>query len=183
MSQNKVYLSIGRHGRYGFGNTAILREDMLSSYAMGQMLNQTFPPCTCVYHSSLERAIITARFQALGLNCTHLLENECLNENIPKFEVQKFFNRLLKYTDDNVQYYHFVTHLPVIEKLGLPFLAAGDVCLLTSDNWRDMLAENYTVQIINAQPANIELWQKIKQTPTTLDKLSAAEIYTLLRKL
>lgn len=181
MPENKVYLTIGRHARYGLGNTAILREDMLSAYATGKMLQQILPPCSCVYHSPLERAVITAKFQALGLNCNHLLENKFLDESTPKYEVQKFINHLLELTDTNVRYYHFVTHLPIIEKLGLPFLAAGEICLLTADNWQEMLSENYALQTISPCQPNLELWQKIEQTPATLEKLSTDEIYALLQ--
>lgn len=181
MATNKVYISIGRHARYGLGNTPILREYMLSAYETGKMLQQILPPCACVYHSPLERAVVTAQFQALGLKCEHLLENEFLNESTPKYEVQKFFNRLLEFTEDSTLYYHFVTHLPIIEKLGLPFLAAGEICLLTAANWQAMLSENYELQIIKTSAPSLELWKKIKQTPTSLENLSMNEIYSLLR--
>ena len=180
MSNSKVYISIGRHEHYGYGDTAILRSDMLTAYQTGKMLKEWLPPCETVYFSPLERAKETARFQALGMGCRHLLESPFLSEDTPKFEVQKFINGLLNLTDASVQYYHFVTHLPVAEKLGLPFLAAGDVCLLTADNWQSMLSENYTVQTIRAPQPDIKLWQKIKQTPDSLELLSADEIYNLL---
>ena len=183
MPQNKVYITIGRHARYGLGDTPILREDMLSAFQTGMNLRQILPPCACVYHSPLERAVITAKFQALGLKCDHILEVADLNENMPKYEVQKFSNRLLEFTDDKTQYYHFVTHLPVIEKLGLPFLAAGEICLLTADNWQAMLSENFALQIIKTPQITAEMWQKIGQTPPTFDKLSTSKIYALLQKL
>ena len=183
MLQNKVYITIGRHERYGLGDTAILREDMLAAFQTGVNLRQILPPCACVYHSPLERAVVTAKFQALGLNCDHIIEAADLSENTPKYEVQKFFNRLLQYTDESVQYYHFVTHLPVVEKLGLPFLTAGEICLLTADNWQAMLSENFALQTIKVPAIGVELWQKTGLTAASLEKLSTAEIYALLQKL
>ena len=114
MMPPKVYLSFGRHQRYGYGDTAILREDMPRAYLTGKMLQQTLPPCAAVYHSPLPRAVETAQFTALGLNCSHLLEIPALAEDTPKFEVQKFLNGLLQNTDNSMAYYHFVTHLPVV---------------------------------------------------------------------
>jgi phosphohistidine phosphatase SixA len=182
MLSNKVYLSIGRHEHYGYGDTAILRSDMLTAFQTGKMLQECLPSCETVYFSPLERAAETARFQALGMGCSHLLESKFLSEDTPKFEVQKFINGLLQLTTDSVRYYHFVTHLPVAEKLGLPFLGAGDVCLLTADSWQDMLNENYAVQTIRAPQPDIKLWQKIKQSPDSLEQLSADEIYEILKK-
>lgn len=182
MSNNKVYISIGRHEHYGHGDTAILRADMLTAFQTGKMLQQWLPTCETIYFSPLERAAETARFQALGMGCSHLLESQFLSEDTSKFEVQKFFNRLLELTPDSVRYYHFVTHLPVAEKLGLPFLGAGDVCLLTADNWSDMLGENYKLQTIHAPQVDVALWRKIQQTPDSLERLSADEIYDLLQQ-
>ena len=182
MSSNKVYISIGRHEHYGYGDTAILRADMLTAFQTGKMLKEWLPPCETIYFSPLERAAETARFQALGMGCSHLLESQFLSEDTPKFEVQKFFNRLLKLTPDSVRYYHFVTHLPVAEKLGLPFLGAGDVCLLTADSWQNMLSENYTLQTVRAPQVDIDIWQQIAQNPDSLEQLSADEIYDMLKK-
>lgn len=178
----KVYLSIGRHEHYGYGDTAILRTDMLTAFQTGRLLKNILPPCETIYFSPIERATETARFQALGMACSHLLESDFLREDTPKFEVRKFFNRLLELTDASVRYYHFVTHLPVAEKLGLPFLGAGDVCLLTADNWSDMLGENYKLQTIRAPQVDVALWRKIQQTPDSLERLSADEIYGLLQQ-
>lgn len=181
MADTKVYLSFGRHERYGF-DTPILREDMVAAYLIGVHLRQILPPCATVYHSPLERAAETARFEALGMNCPHLLETEFLTESAPKFTVQKFVNNVLTNTDHSVQYYHFVTHLPVVEKLGLPFLGAGDVCLLTADNWTDMLAENFSVQTMRRPEVQAFLWMKWQQTSQNLEKLSPDDIYRLLQK-
>ena len=177
MPKNKVYLTFGRHERYG-DDTAIAREDMLAAYHTGTLLATVLPPCATVYHSPLARAAETAKFEALGLCCNHLIETEFLEESAPKFTIQKFINGLLQNTDNAVQYYHFVTHLPVVEKLGLPFLAAGDVCLLTADNWAEMLAENFETQLLQKPALPLEIWQKFDLT--CFDKSSADEIYQTL---
>ena len=182
MSNNKVYITVCRHERYGVGDTPIWREGMVRAWQTGNNLRQILPPCDAIYHSPLARAKTTAEFQALGLQCNHLLQVDELSEDTPKFEVQKFFNRLLQYSNEDSFFYSFVTHLPVIEKFGLPFLAAGDVCLLTADNREQMLAENFTLEVISAAPVSAETWQKIDHTPTTIEALSSAEIYGLLNK-
>ena len=178
-AQTEFYLSFGRHGRYG-SDTAIEREDMLSAYLTGRQLKAWLPECATVYHSPLARAAETARFEALGIGIEHLLCVEALAENATKFEINKFINDLLCYTDESVQYYHFVTHLPVVEKLGLPFLGAGEVCLLSADNKDEMLAENFKLQVIKKPEISAEIWQKLALTPESLRTLSANEIYRQL---
>lgn len=182
MPQNKFYLSFGRHERYG-SDTAIEREDMLAAFLTGRQLKLWLPECATVYHSPLERAVETARFEALGLKTEHLLCVEAMEESATKFEINKFINELLNYTDDTVAYYHFVTHLPVVEKLGLPFLGAGEVCLLTAENKDEMLAENFKLQIIKKPQVGAEIWQKLNLTPDGLEKMSADEIYQLVLRL
>ena len=179
MAENKFYLSIGRHERYGF-DTAIQREDMLCAYLSGLMLKSCLPKCETVYHSPLARAKETARFEALGMECTHLLEVEALEESAPTFTIRKFINNLLQNTDDTVSYYHFVTHLPVAEKLGLPFLSAGEICLLTAENKEEMLKENFSVQLIKKPEIPHELWHLLELSATDLEHLSADEIYRKL---
>lgn len=176
---HKFYLSFGRHERYG-SDTAIEREDMLAAFLTGLELKKWLPECTTVYHSPLERAVETARFEALGMGVEHLLCVEALEESATKFTINKFINELLHYTDETVQYYHFVTHLPVAEKLGLPFLGAGDVCLLSTENKDEMLCENFKLQVINKPKIPLEMWQKTGLTAGTLDTLSADEIYRIL---
>ena len=178
MPQNKVYISIGRHERYG-SDTPIEREDMLAAYLTGAALKQVLPRCETVYHSPLARAVCTARFEALGLSCHHLLESEFLIENATTFEVRRFFNQILSNTADDERYYHFVTHLPVVEKLGLPFLGAGEVCLLTADDWPAMLAENFSVQVLKKPPLTAEIWRQVT-TDNSLERLSTEEIYARL---
>ncbi|MBQ8671290.1 MAG: histidine phosphatase family protein [Alphaproteobacteria bacterium] len=175
----EVYLSIGRHERYGY-DTAIERIGMLEAYLSGKYLKKFLPKCETIYHSPLARAAETARFQALGMECSHILQIDALDEDTPKFTVQKFLNGLLQNTTDTVRYYHCVTHLPVIEKLGLPFLAAGEICLLTAQNWQEMLSENYSLQVIKVPVIPVELWQKLKLIPESLERLTAKEIYNLV---
>jgi len=175
MKNPEFYLCFGRHGRYG-SDTAIEREDMLSAYLMGKQLQLILPDCTAIYHSPIARAVETARFNALGMKCNHLLETEFLAEDASTFAIRSFLNRLLQNSDDHVHYYHFVTHLPVVEKLGLPFLSAGEVCLLSAANREEMLAENFTVQIISKPIVQIELLQNFPNLAT----LSTDEIYSCL---
>lgn len=182
MQKNKFYLSIGRHERYGT-DTPIEREDMLCAYLSGLLLKSYMPPCETVYHSPLARAKETARFEALGMNCTHLLEVDELEESATTFTIRKFINNLLQNTDDKVSYYHFITHLPVAEKLGLPFLGAGEICLLTAENKEEMLRENYTLQIIRKPEVPMEMWQQLDLTSQNLIQLSADEIYQKLTDL
>ncbi len=182
MAQNKFYLSFGRHERYG-SDTAIEREDMLSAFISGRQLKEWLPACTTVYHSPLARAVETARFEALGMGVSHLLCIEALEESATKFEINKFINELLYYTDESVVYYHFVTHLPVVEKLGLPFLGAGEICLLTAENKAEMMAENYKVQVIAKPIIDVNLLQKLNLTLADLDELSADEIYQKLAQI
>lgn len=179
MAPNKFYLSFGRHERYG-SDTAIEREDMPAAFLSGRQLKEWLPTCTTVYHSPLARAAETARFEALGMGVSHLLCVEALNEDATKFAIQKFINELLNYTDDSVAYYHFVTHLPVVEKLGLPFLGAGEICLLTADNKDEMLAENFKLQVIAKPKFDIRILQKLNLTVADFNKLSADEIYQKL---
>lgn len=176
MKQNKFYLSLGRHERYG-SDTPIEREDMIAAYLTGREIQACLPKCAVVYHSPLERAAETARFEALGLKCNHLLCVEALEESANKFTIVKFISELLRYTEENVQYYHFVTHLPVVERLGLPFLGAGEVCLLTAENKQEMQAENFSLQVIKKPQISAQIWQKLDLTPDILPQLSADEIY------
>lgn len=182
MQKNKFYLSIGRHERYGT-DTPIEREDMVCAYLSGLVLGNILPPCETIYHSPLARAVETARFEALGMGCAHLLEVEALEESATTFTIRQFINNLLQNTENTVSYYHFVTHLPVAEKLGLPFLSAGEICLLTADNREEMLKENYTLQVIKRPEVPAEVWQKLNLTPQSLSRLSADEIYQKLTDL
>ena len=181
MSESKFYLSIGRHGRYG-SDTPIEREDMLCGYWSGFMLKAVLPECETVYHSPLARAVTTARFQALGMGCSHILEVGELDEDTPSFTIRRFINNLLQNTDENVHWYHLVTHLPVAEKLGLPFLGAGDICLLIADSKEEMLQENFEIQMIKKQEIPLEIWQKIGLTAADLKLMSEDEIYQRLNR-
>lgn len=179
-AQTEFYLSFGRHERYG-SDTAIEREDMIAAFLTGLRLKACLPECTTIYHSPLARAAETARFEALGMGVEHLLCVEALEESATKFEIGRFINELLHYTDETVRYYHFVTHLPVVEKLGLPFLGAGEVCLLTAENKDEMLAENFKLQVIKRPEISAEIWKKLDLNPNALRNMSADEIYQKLQ--
>lgn len=146
MPQNKVYLSFGRHGRYG-RDTAIDRASMLEAFLSGQKLKAELPPCSAVYHSPVSRAVLTAKFRARGLSCPRILSVEQLSEDSPASVIHRFINLLIADAPAEESHYHFVTHLPVIEKLGLPDLGAGEICICEAEDWTEMLAENFTVRL------------------------------------
>lgn len=181
MSKNKVYISIGRHERYGT-DMPIEREGMFRAYLTGLGLHQMLPACETIYHSPLPRAVSTAKFEAIGLGCSHILESEFLEESTPSFHIRRFFNQILAHTTEDVRYYHFVTHLPVIEKLGLPFLATGEVCLLTAENWQEMMAENFTLQVLTSPVVDAQFYQKFDLTAETLLSFSENDIFAILNK-
>lgn len=145
-AQNNVYLSFGRHGRYG-RDTAIDRKSMLEAFLTGRRLQKELPPAETVYYSPIARAVQTAEFRALGMECTHTLPVPQLSEETPAFVCRKFINTLTVQANENVFHYHFVTHLPVVEKLGLPDLGAGEICVCAAENWQEMLADNFSVTI------------------------------------
>lgn len=180
--QNKFYLAFGRHERYGSPGTAIEREDMIAAYLSGRKLKNILPPCACVYHSPLRRAAETAHFEAAGLGCENLTEVDALIDTETSFGTRKFLNALLRDVPENVFYYHIVTHLPVLEKLGLPFAGTGEIYLLTAENSAEMLAENFTLQKIQKPQVTAAVWRKLKLTPQSLQKMSADEIYSAITK-
>lgn len=180
-NNNKVYLSFGRHGRYG-RDTAIERLSMLEAYLSGKYLLNNYPTCDTLYHSPIARALQTAEFRALGMNCEHLIEAQKLSEDTPTFEIRKFINTLLAQSS-NEHHYHFVTHLPVIEKLGLGELGCGEMIVLSAQNWQEMLSENFEQKHL-ALPnidASVALLQKIGYTAQEFNIAPAEEIYNCLR--
>ena len=60
-------------------------------------------------------------------------------------------------------------------------MGAGEVCLLTADSWADMLAENYTVQIMPLPSEAEALWLRFHLADGAWDNLSAADIRQLLQ--
>lgn len=179
MQQNKFYLSFGRHERYGY-DTAIERIDMIAAYLSGIHLKECLPLCSTVYHSPLPRAVETARFQALGMGCMHLIETSELEESVPTFTIRRFVNRILQNTDSNTSYYHFVTHLPVIEKLGLPILGTGDICLLAADNLEEMLKENFSLRVIAKPKVSPDILHELGVTAECLNAMTSDDIHALL---
>ena len=171
LENNKVYLTFGRHGRYG-NDTAIERLSMLEAYLSGKELKKICPPCDIVFHSPIARAVQTAEFRALGLDCEHLTETQKLSEDCPAFEIKKFLNFLLVGCD-NERHLHFVTHLPVIEKLGLGELGCGEIFVCEADSWQEMLCENFTIKLMSCPD--------IEECLNLLHKagISAAEFHTL----
>lgn len=179
---SRVYLSFGRHGRYGT-DTAIDRVAMLESYIIGCRLREELPPCDAVYHSPIARAVLTAQFRTLGLDCSTLREIYQLSDETPTFEIRKFINNLLLKTDEPTRHYHLITHLPVIEKLGLPELGCGEVCVCAANSWDDMLAENYSRRVINTATLaeTTDLLAQLRISETEFATLTAEQIRTLIK--
>lgn len=144
MKTNKVYLSFGRHGRYG-SDTPIDRLSMVEAFLSGIWLDRNFPQIEAIYHSPIERVVETVRFRALGLKNNHLIATTSLTENASTFTIRKFINNIIALADKNVFHYHFVTHFPVVEKLGLPDLGMGQMCVCEADSWEEMLCDNFQI--------------------------------------
>ena len=155
---------------------------MLEAYLSGKFLAENYPFCDTLYHSPIARAVQTAEFQALGMHCEHLLETPKLSEEITAFESKKFINTLLQLCDIE-QHYHFVTHLPVIEKLGLGELGCCETVILSADNWEEMLAENFTLETLPAPNISecSELLQKIGFSAQEFNIAPAEEIFRRLK--
>ena len=182
MENNQVYLSFGRHGRYG-SDTAIERLSTLEVYLSGKYLATNYPFCDTLYHSPIARAVQTAEFQALGMSTKHLIEAQKISENTPTFEIKKFINAIIAQSSNERQY-HFVTHLPVIEKLGLGELGCGETIVLSADNWEEMLSENFEQKRIALPDINeiVALLQKIGYTAQEFNTASAEEIFLRLKQ-
>lgn len=182
MENNKVYLSFGRHGRYG-NDTAIDRLSMVESYLNGVYLADAYPLCETLYHSPIARAVQTAEFRALGLKCSHLIEAQKISEDTPTFEIRKFINTLLL-NCNNERHLHFVTHLPVIEKLGLGELGCGEVVVLEAANWQEMLAENFELKILPVPDFEecVKFLQKIGYTAQEFNQAAPEDIFAKFKK-
>lgn len=183
MANNKVYLSFGRHGRYG-RDTAIERLSMLEAYLSGKDLAMNYPACNTLFYSPIARAVQTAEFRALGLKCQHCLEAPKLSEDTPTFEIRKFINLLLAQCTDEY-HLHFITHLPVIEKLGLGELGCGEIIVCEASDWQEMLAENFTTKIISVPDINncVELINNLHISAAEFNTLPAQEILRILTTL
>ena len=182
LENNNVYLSFGRHGRYG-SDTAIDRLSMLEAYLSGKEMAELYPACDTVYHSPIARAVQTAEFRALGMNCSHLIETPKLSEDSPAFDIKKFINNLLSQSK-NERHYHFITHLPVVEKLGLGALGCGEIGVCKADSWQEMLAENFSLEIIEnpefEQCAN--LLQKMSLSAEDFNSATPEDIFLRLQR-
>ena len=93
MDDRKVYLSFGRHGRYGI-DTAIEHMSMLEAFLGGRRMALMLPPCDTVYYSPVPRAVMTAKFRALGLQCQHLLKCRELEEDMTTFIIKRFVGNI-----------------------------------------------------------------------------------------
>ena len=154
---------------------------MLESYLSGKYLATNYPACDTLYHSPIARAVQTAEFRALGMNCGHLIEAQKLSEDTPTFEIKKFINNILAQSTKE-RHYHIVTHLPVIEKLGLGELGCGETVVLSAQNWQEMLIENFERTILPYPDINdcVNLLQNIGYTAQELNIAPAEEIFLRL---
>ncbi len=180
---DKVYLSFGRHGRYGM-DTAIDHTSMVEAFCNGWQMAEILPACRTVFCSPLPRAELTAKFRGLGLGCPHVICRPELDEETPKFTIRQFVDNVIKSAEKNERHFHFVTHLPVIEKLGLPDLSTCGVCWRVADNWDEMLAENYEIQMLPEEPKEeiFKILQKIRIMPEDLWQFSPNAIYSALKR-
>lgn len=183
MENNKVYLSFGRHGRYG-RDTAIERLSMLEAYLSGRVLQEKYPLCDTVFYSPIARAAQTAWFRSLGMNCEHLIEAQKLSEDTSSFEVRKFINMLL-INCKNERHLHFVTHLPVIEKLGLGELGCGEVIILTAENWQKMLSESFETILMKNPDIDecTSILQKIGYSAQEFNQTLPEDIFNKLKQI
>lgn len=184
MDDSRVYLSFGRHGRYGH-DTAIEHMSMLEAFWGGRMMASKLPPCDVIYYSPLARAVMTARFQGLGIHCRYFLESKELEEDMSTFVVRKFVDNIIQSSTPEERHYHFVTHQPIIEKLGLPELDTCGICFCVAENWQEMLAENYEIVKLPRPTGEelFELMQKLRIEPEDLEKFSPNGVYSALSRL
>lgn len=184
MDDSRVYLSFGRHGRYGH-DTAIEHMSMLEAFWGGRMMASKLPPCDVIYYSPLARAVMTARFQGLGMHCRYFLESKELEEDMSTFVVRKFVDNIIQSSTPEERHYHFVTHQPIIEKLGLPELDTCGICVCVAENWQEMLAENYEIVKLPRPTGEelFELMQKLRIEPEDLEKFSPNGVYSALSRL
>lgn len=184
MDDSRVYLSFGRHGRYGH-DTAIEHMSMLEAFWSGRMMASKLPPCDVIYYSPLARAVMTARFQGLGMHCRYFLESKELEEDMSTFVMRKFVDNIIQSSTPEERHYHFVTHQPIIEKLGLPELDTCGICFCVAENWQEMLAENYEIVKLPRPTGEelFELMQKLRIEPEDLEKFSPNGVYSALSRL
>lgn len=170
-----------RHGRYG-SDTFIDRQSMLEAFLQGQKLKKLMKDCETIYHSPLGRACQTAKFLALGLKCNHLIETEKLTENANTFTIKKFVDAVLLSDAQSLSRYCFVTHLPVVEKLGLPDLGCMQMCLCQAQNNQEMLAENFLPSKIDVPDIEdvLQLMRQINLTAAKLNDFGEDDIYRRL---
>ena len=184
MDDSRVYLSFCRHGRYGY-DTAIEHMSMLESFLGGRTLAAKLPSFDAKYYSPIPRAVMTARFQGLGMRCQHFLESKELEEDMSTFVVRKFVDNIIQCSTAEDRHYHFVTHQPIIEKLGLPELDTCGICFCVAENWQEMLAENYEIFKLPRPTGEelFELMQKLRIEPEDLEKFSPNGVYSALSRL
>lgn len=125
----KVFLTVGRHGRYSYGARLPLSESsILEGVYRGQELTAAYGSFDAVYSSDIPRAKATANLRAVGGDYARdkIVYSPELTEDSSLGSVSLFLDILAAEASLNgFRHVHLVTHAPVIEKI-FPF-ESGDV--------------------------------------------------------
>lgn len=140
MNQQKVYLSVGRHGIsdmvYGIMNIS-----MLDAYFSAKKL-KVFGKCL-ILCSPLERAVVTAKIRREVLNCELIILEELSQNNFcylkPSEELlrteelkEKIFQTI---REGEYEHIHIITHMPVMDVLHLPVCDECEYVVIEAASW------------------------------------------------
>ncbi len=117
---DKVVLTIGRHGRYGYGTRfPLLEGSIVEGVYRGMCLCEMYGCPDVIYSSTIARAAVTANLHALGCGYdSGIIFDDNLLENAGRQNVAFFIDMLAAEAQSNgYKHIHIVTHAPVIEKL------------------------------------------------------------------
>lgn len=137
----KKVLTIGRHGikDHFFG---IMPQSMVQVY----FSTKTFIPKgkSLVLSSPIERALVTAKIRAHGWKapCKIMPElHESYLENDYCGHLMLLYQNCYEAVAESECEYdhlHMMTHLPIIDELGFPSCAEGNLFKLSADSWEEM---------------------------------------------
>ncbi len=117
----KVFLTVGRHGRYSYGARLPLSESsILEGVYRGQELTAAYGSFDAVYSSDIPRAKATANLRAVGGDYARdkIVYSPELTEDSSLGSVSLFLDILAAEASLNgFRHVHLVTHAPVIEKI------------------------------------------------------------------
>lgn len=85
--------------------------------------------------------------------------------------------------DENVFHYHFITHFPVIEKLGLLDLGMGQMCVCEAESWEEMLCDNFRVRKLPDIKTSVisNVLKKVNITKNEFDLITSDDLYNKLK--